>query len=388
MTAVNSTKARPQKPYPEFPLFAHNNGQWCRKIAGKLHSFGTWDDPNAALKNHNDNFANLKEGLEKAEDFDGCRVADVINEYLSVQEDRLELGEIQQVTFDSLKYVGQLIVEFIPKTRAVDSLTPKDFRKLRTGMMKRYAPTNTRVNMSRVRSIFKFAYEERMITIPVFFGRGFDAPTKAMIRKARNEKPKKLFDPCQITLLLANASPAMKAMILLSINTGMNNADLGNVLHRHIDLKTGWMDYPRHKTGIQRRAKLWPETITAIEKYLDERQTPLLQFQGFVFITKARRKWGHSSLPSEFAKLRDAVNFDDAGKEYDPPPIPHGSFGYFRHTFETVAGGSRDQVAVNAVMGHVDDSMAAEYRECIEDDRLEAVATHVRRWLFGKRVAK
>jgi integrase len=59
------------------------------------------------------------------------------------------------------------------------------------------------------------------------------------------------------------------------------------------------------------------------------------------------------------------------------------SFYALRHTFETIAGGSRDQVAVDAVMGHADYSMAGEYRERIEDDRLEAVAAHVRKWLFG-----
>ena len=34
--------------------------------------------------------------------------------------------------------------------------------------------------------------------------------------------------------------------------------------------------------------------------------------------------------------------------------------GYYtlRHKFETVAGESKDQVAVNAIMGHVDNSMA------------------------------
>ena len=131
-------------------------------------------------------------------------------------------------TFDSLEYVGKLIVQYIPKHRAVESLRPDDFRKLRNGLVKNYAPTNTRVNMSRIRSIFKFAYDEQLITKPVLYGRGFDSPTKATIRKARNAKPKKLFEPEQIhTLLLDNATPAMKAMIYLAINTGMNNADSG-----------------------------------------------------------------------------------------------------------------------------------------------------------------
>lgn len=276
--------------------------------------------------------------------------------------------------------------------------------------MKRFAPTNTRVNMTRIRSIFKFAYDEQMIDRPVFYGRGFASPTKAMVRKARNEKPKKLFKPEQVRKLLQHASPAMKAMILLSLNTGMNNADMGNLKESHVDFETGWLDYPRHKTGIERRAKLWPETLKAIDDYWPERQTPLAEYADFVFITKARRKWGHSSLPSEFRKLISITNAKKNRKgepirrpklksngepmkgkyEYEPlkkPPVPHGSFGDFRHTFETVAGGCRDQVAVNAVMGHVDDSMAAEYRESIDDERLEAVAEHVRQWLFGSEVA-
>jgi integrase len=54
-----------------------------------------------------------------------------------------------------------------------------------------------------------------------------------------------------------------------------------------------------------------------------------------------------------------------------------------RHTFETIGGESKDQVAVNAIMGHVDDSMAGVYRERISDERLIAVTDKVREWLWG-----
>jgi integrase len=61
-----------------------------------------------------------------------------------------------------------------------------------------------------------------------------------------------------------------------------------------------------------------------------------------------------------------------------------GGRGFYalRHTFETIGGESKDQVAVNAVMGHVDNTMSATYRERISDERLQAVVGVVRAWLW------
>ena len=298
MTVSKSTKSKPEKPYPEFPLFAHSNGQWCRKIRGKRYFFGVWDDPTAALERHNKEYASLKEGVAPASRFTGWRLGDLVNRWLEIQDDNRETGEIVESTFEACKHVGGLVVEYIDRNRAVESLTPDDFRAFRSSLLKRYSKVTAHVVMVRARQIFNFAYAERMISKPAFYGKGFDLLSKTVIRKERHAKPKKLFTPEQIHLLLKNASPALKAMILLAINAGVNNADLGNMKPHHIE--DGWLDYPRHKTGVERIAPLWPETIAAIENYLKVRQEPLAQFESFLFITKARRKWGHSSLPSEF----------------------------------------------------------------------------------------
>jgi len=65
----------------------------------------------------------------------------------------------------------------------------------------------------------------------------------------------------------------------------------------------------------------------------------------------------------------------------------HRNFYALRHTFETIGGEAKDQVAVDYIMGHARDDMASVYRERISDERLKAITDHVRQWLFGERTS-
>jgi integrase len=171
----------------------------------------------------------------------------------------------------------------------------------------------------------------------------------------------------------------MKAMILLAANCGFGNADVATLPTSAIDMKGGWVNFPRPKTGIPRRIPLWPETIKRLKQSLAARPEPKdPTHAGRVFVTKYGKSW-HKTTPdnpvsAEFRKLLNALDMHREGL---------GSYA-FRHTFDTVGGGAKDQVAVNAIMGHVDSSMAAAYRERIDDEWLVAVVEHVRGWLFVK----
>lgn len=83
--------------------------------------------------------------------------------------------------------------------------------------------------------------------------------------------------------------------------------------------------------------------------------------------------WSDDPVGKEFTKLLVSLKLKRPGL----------SFYALRHTFETIGGDSRDQVAVDQIMGHARDDMASVYRKRINDQRLRAVADHVHHWLFG-----
>jgi integrase len=178
-------------------------------------------------------------------------------------------------------------------------------------------------------------------------------------------------------------------MILLGVNAGFGNADCGTLPLSALDLEGGWVTYPRPKTGIQRRGKLWPETIQALRAVLAKRKVPKHEADaGLVFITKYGTSWakGGTLTVDEKGKPTSVVD-NPITKEMKKLLLelklhrPGLGFYTLRHVLETIGGEAKDQPAVDHIMGHARDDMPTVYRERISDERLAAVAEHVRCWL-------
>jgi integrase len=168
-------------------------------------------------------------------------------------------------------------------------------------------------------------------------------------------------------------------MLLLGVNCGLGNHDCALLPLSALDLDDGWLNFPRPKSGISRRAPLWPETVAALREAIAERPQPRQEEAvGVVFVTTRGRQWLVRGIANPVSVA--------ARRLMKTVGIHHDGIGFYtlRHVFRTVADAARDPVAIDLIMGHSDPSMGGHYRERVEDTRLLAVAEHVRQWLFGE----
>jgi integrase len=376
---ANSNKGdRPAKPYDAFPLSVHATGRWCKKIRGKIRYFGTWDDWEAALAEYERKAPFYFAGKEPPSEFDiddpnVLTIRSLCGEYLLAKKQQLDSKELSQRHFDELKVASNGIIAELGATTAVSSIRPTDFRALKAKLGKGVGPVTQQNAITKIRCIFNWGYKEGLIDRPMQFGTDFGVSAKAR-REARNTGPKRFIPAAAIRAILEVASPQMRAMVLLGINCALGNRECGQLRRSHF--ATGWLDYPRPKTGMLRRSPLWVETIDALDA-ADKRITRPRGYPYF-FRTKYGKPWfsddRDNAVSKEFRKLADKAGVYRPGV----------AFYSLRHTFRTVADEVGDLPAIHVVMGHADDStnMDHVYVESIGDDRLKAVSEHVHAWLF------
>jgi integrase len=406
---VAEAKATAKLRNPEFPLSIHKGQErWCKKVRRVVHYFGKIaDDPQGIaaeelwLEQKDDLIAG-RVPRAKA-DTEALRVGDLCNEFLDHKERLRDNGELSPRTFRGYYDTCAEVVEVLGRNRAVADLTPNDFGKVRAALAKTRGPVALGNEIQRVRSLFKFAFDQGLIVAPVRFGQSFAKPKMDVVRRAREAHRAKhgdrMFEAAEIRQLLdgttvqgedgksrtiPGASLALRAMILLAANGGLGQSDLAALPIRAVDLDEGWVDFARVKTAIPRRIPLWPETVEAIRQWLPRRPTAKDEADaGLLFLTRCGTPW--VKISAEKGSPCDSVGLE-FGKLVRSMGLkrPRVAFYALRHGFETVAGETADQVAVDAIMGHVPQGMAGVYRERIGADRLRRVAEHVRAWLFPK----
>jgi integrase len=386
-------RIKPSKPHKDYPLTAHPSGRWCKKVYGKLHYFGPWEDPDGALQRWNNEKDDII-GHRPVRRGEGLTCRELANSFLATKEALVDTGELTRHHFTELHRACGRMVDCFGKSTPVKSLHSEDFDRLRARIAKVYGPVALGNEVQRVRSVFNYGMQSGLITEVVRFGTTFKKPSKKPRRLARIASGPRMFEAAELREIIGLAGAPLKAMILLGINCGLGQNDIATMPMAALDLSSKWHRHARPKTGTERRCPLWPETVAALKEAITGRSaasesSPIApEDADLVFLTKYRRRWVRclpngtwvDSIGLEFRKLLIDEELNGSGK----------SFYSLRRTFRTVADEAGDQPAATYIMGHADadDDMSATYRQKIDDARLKAVVDHVRKWLWPAKPRK
>ncbi len=127
------------EPFPSFPLTAHRNGQWCKKIRGKVHYFGSvkngWQ---AALEKYEQEKVSLYAGRKPERE--PTQLRDILNAFHKRKEEQRDRGDLAARTFDEYKFVMDAIADTFGNARPVDSIGSGDLPPLSVVARNRGSP--------------------------------------------------------------------------------------------------------------------------------------------------------------------------------------------------------------------------------------------------------
>lgn len=357
--------SKPQKPYPEFPLYAHSCGKWARKIGGKIKYFGKWGDPDGALLEYEESkrvVINLPPTFT---------IQLAANTFLTTRKKLVASGELSERSYQDYRRSLKRFAAFIGPDRNLENLEPADFSRYKFEFAKTNNPVSTGNEVTRIKTALKWLHKSKHCR-EIEVGPDFAKPSAKVARRHKRAMGEKLFSPGQIQTLLDESGLRMRAMLLLGINAAYHNNDVEtlNLATVEAAIKTGVIEHAREKTEIERACPLWPETKAALETWIDRRpQTASKK----AFVTADGKEL--SGKNCDVAKMFRAVRISSRIRE--------GGYSWLRKTFATYGSESGDQVAVDFIMGHVDAAVSGIYRQLVREHRLQKVTNAVHAWLYG-----
>jgi hypothetical protein len=355
---------KPEKPYPEYPLFAHASGQWAKKIRGRTHYFGVWSDPQAAVTSYLEQRDYLHAGRTPPPK--SMTLADVLNAFVEGKKRSLEIGDIGQRAMDEYVQICDTI-STLGKERSFESIGSADLSRLRNMLAKGkrgqlVSPVTHKRLLTWARMVFFHANEE--LGFNVRYKKSLKPPKIAKIREHRNLIGVRMFEADEIRTLLEDAPQPLRSMIWLGINCAFGPRDIIGLPSNKIDLDGGWHNFPRPKTHITRRCPLWQDTVEALREIAPASGS---MFNG--------RKWTRHDIAYRFRRHAEQCEV------YAPVTK---TFYSLRRTFETIAKTADvNQSVIDRIMGHERADMSEVYNQRTYDTMLTKCTDYVRKWLRG-----
>lgn len=411
---------KPGKPRPTFPLFAHDNGQWCKtkRMNGRkrFFFFGDWSkDPKGeeaeALYNAcaEDIRNNREPNTRPVTAPNLITTGEVVGRFLDFQEERVRDGEVGHREFDDVRRAClHYFLDAIPENVPLESIgtlhaghRTRHLDRFRSALSKRVGVHRFNNSMTKVRRMLKWAYRTaKLIRVPLHDDEALRKMPKKHVKRdqrlrERDAGGKPTFTPAECRMLVAQAARdggPLLTFLLLALNAGMGQSHISALPldAKIVDTDGGFVDWVRTKTEELFQFPMWPITAIAIERELARRPKPKADAAGLLFVTKYGHPWVQEVVKTDDTGAIGNVNPDDAiGKAFDKLQKRLGikrkgrSFYALRRTFSTTANGVQDRDATRRIMGHGLEGMDPHYVREIPRYRLQAVVSHVGHVLLG-----
>jgi hypothetical protein len=187
----------PQKSRKDFPLFPHARGYWAKKVKGRICYFGkVADDPmgQAALDKWLAQKDDLLAGRTPRVAGDGLTIRELCNRFLTAKQSKMESGELSPATFADHHATCARIVKAFGPTRLVADLDAGDFERFRRSMARGWSPVTLGNEIRRARTVFRFAEQNQLVSVPIRYGSEFTRPSRKVLRLERSKKGPRMFE--------------------------------------------------------------------------------------------------------------------------------------------------------------------------------------------------
>ncbi len=224
------------------PLTLHPTGQYCKKIKGKIHYFGS--NKQKALQKYLDQATWLhgtQGDVQKPKD-ENMTLKQLCDMYLKYQYSKLQANNLTANHYN--EQIGSLkkLMAFLGQSIEIDKISPLDLQNYKRKIQKSHVSVSRlNLHISIMKAIFHWARKNDILEhIP-----NIDAVSQDKI--VHNEKF--IFDHGQISKLLDATDVKMRAMIWLGLNCGFGCTDCSELKWADLDLVNARVKLPRKRQG-------------------------------------------------------------------------------------------------------------------------------------------
>lgn len=355
-------------------LTRRSDGRFCKKIGGTIHYFGR--DEEKARQALLD-FYQLKGVSSPSERPDRTTVQGAGEAFLARQQQRVDDGDLSKGTFDDYDVAISEFAGHVGPDVRVSDLRADQFGAFRAHLAKRLGTGALDRNIQAVRTMFKWAYDNRVIDAVPRYGDRFHkskASDRGQEQAVKIEKHgHRVFSTNELRAILKHekCSGDLRTFILLGLNAGFYSKDCSDLDWSEIRIEGRDMivDRYRVKNSRPQRFICWPEVRAAIEAKRAKKS-------GRVFLTVFDNPWNEGTkdaIGQQFDALLESADVKRKGL----------GFGALRHTHISAVGALGDLNAARRVRGHQIREIERHY-DTPSIKRLRAVTSLARQALLLK----